>query len=73
MHREILLTVTTPLDERGIAYEPGHSGKHGFVRFMANGRRHKLIVSLSPSDHRALKNARSQVRRLLRNMTIGRG
>jgi hypothetical protein len=41
-------------------------GAHFKVRWVANGKRHLLILSRSPSDWRSPANARATLRRLLR-------
>jgi hypothetical protein len=50
----------------------GHSpsvsngGRHPKIRWVDGGRRFTLVVSRSPSNHRARANSRAMLRRLLR-------
>lgn len=39
---------------------------HLKIRWVANGRKHLLVVSRSPSDRRAQANSRALLRRLLK-------
>lgn len=54
------------LDAAGIAHRVERGGKHASIRFEHGGRERRIIVPLSPSDHRAPLQARAFVRRLLR-------
>ena len=54
------------LAERGHVADVDLSGAGHFkVRWIANGRRHLLVVSRTPSDRRSAANARALLRRLL--------
>jgi len=61
----ILDVVTFELDRRGIPHTITHGGKHAKVSFVVDGRPRHQAVSLSPSDHRAPRNALSELRRKL--------
>ena len=66
MRRNMCLgAVTTELREAGIDYQV-ERGRHLRVRFELNGRSIACTVAVSSSDWRAHRNARSNVRRLLR-------
>lgn len=54
------------LAEYGHVADIDLDGKHLKVEWTANGRRHLLVISKSPSDHRSIANSRSTLRRLLR-------
>jgi hypothetical protein len=54
------------LGRLGCAVDIDADGKHFKVRWLSRGRKHVLVVSRSPSDHRARKNSAAQLKRLLR-------
>ena len=58
--------VTAALDAAGIAFAIRPGGKHASITFTHNGQPHRIIVPQTPSDRRAWLNARSHIRRLLR-------
>jgi hypothetical protein len=65
---EALDAITGVLDEAGIAFVVEHGGKHLKIWFHANGRMHRLICSVSPSDVNTRHDARRQVQRALREL-----
>ena len=58
--------ISRELDNAGIRHTRLQRGKHEAVEFDINGERQLIIVGGSPSDWRAPHNARSHVRRVLR-------
>jgi hypothetical protein len=54
------------LGERGCAVDIDLAGTHAKIFWNSGGRRHMLVVAKTPSDHRATKNARAFLRRVLR-------
>jgi hypothetical protein len=54
------------LTERGHVADVDLDGAHFKVRWTANGRRHLLVISRSPSIRRAAVESRATLRRLLR-------
>lgn len=48
-------------------------GKHYKVRFWVKGHQYTYVVARTASDHRALKNARTGVRRILRELGLLEG
>ena len=58
--------IARELNDAGILHTRSERGKHEAVEFETDGRRQLIIVSRSPSDWRAPRNARSHVRRVLR-------
>jgi hypothetical protein len=54
------------LGERGHTADLDLDGKHLKIRWVANGRRHLLVISRSPSDCRSHANSRATLQRLLR-------
>jgi predicted Ser/Thr protein kinase len=54
------------LDSAGIQHTRLHRGKHEAVEFLIEDERQTFIIPGSPSDWRAPRNARSQLRRMLR-------
>jgi hypothetical protein len=53
------------LGERGHAADLDLAGKHFKIRWVANGRKHLLVIAQSPSDCRACANSRATLRRIL--------
>jgi hypothetical protein len=53
------------LRDRGLVPTVSNGGKHFKVSWVANGRRHTLVISRSPSDRRARLASRAILRRLL--------
>jgi hypothetical protein len=47
------------LGERGHAADLDLAGKHFKIRWVANGRKHLLVIARSPSDCRACANSRA--------------
>lgn len=45
-------------------------GKHYKVRFWVGGRQYTYVVARTTSDHRAILNARTGVRRILRDLGV---
>ena len=54
------------LADAGHAADVDIGGAHFKISWTANGRRHLLVVSKPPSDHRAHANCRATLQRLLR-------
>jgi hypothetical protein len=54
------------LSASGHAADVDLDGAHIKVRWVANGRKHLLVIARTPSDRRACANSRSALRRLLR-------
>jgi len=48
-------------------------GKHYKVRFWVNDRQYTYVVARTASDRRAMQNARTGVRRILRNLGLLEG
>jgi hypothetical protein len=44
-----------------------NGGKHIKIRWLDAGRRHTLVISRSPSNHRARQRSRATLKRLLRH------
>jgi len=58
--------ISRELDNAGIRHIRSRRGKHEAVEFEIEGERQMIIMSGSPSDWRTPHNARSHVRRVLR-------
>ena len=61
---ELVLTLTAFLEKEGaqdIKVVPG--GRHNKLQFAINGKTQFFVLSGTPSDHRSILNARSQLRR----------
>ena len=54
------------LSTRGLVPTVSNGGKHLKLRWFDQGRRYTLIVSVTPSDHRARLKSRAILRRILR-------
>jgi hypothetical protein len=54
------------LGEHGHAADIDTAGKHFKIFWQVNGRKRLLVIAKTPSDRRADLNARSTLRRLLR-------
>jgi hypothetical protein len=52
------------LPDAGHAADVDIGGAHFKISWTANGRHHLLVVSRSPSDHRARANCRATLQRL---------
>jgi len=64
---DVLRAVVQELLAKKIKYKVRERGSgHQFIEFNFNGRTRKVTVSSSASDHRAGKNMRAHVRRILR-------
>lgn len=64
--REIVEAVSAELDSAGFSYVFEHGGKHDKIVVEVNGRRETIVISSSPSDRRALKNAVGFIKRKIR-------
>lgn len=53
------------LDDMGVRYTYQYTRRHLQFRVSANGRAGIVLVSLSPSDHRAIHNIKKDVKRVL--------
>lgn len=53
------------LAEHGHVADVTLDGRHFKVFWVVDGRKHLLVISRSPSDHRASANSRAALRRLL--------
>jgi hypothetical protein len=62
--------VTDELRQAGIDFQIERN-KHVKIRFTLNGRNEMCVVALSASDWRAHKQARSYIRRVLRQAAEG--
>jgi hypothetical protein len=49
--------------EYGVKPTLHHGSKHPYLRFTYAGRAHRVTLPGSPSDHRSMRNLRSQIRR----------
>jgi hypothetical protein len=58
------------LAKAGIKSTIEHGGKHIRVLFKLDGRDHVIHCCKSPSDYRAMANARSYVHRLLKKRAV---
>lgn len=56
------------LDEHGIPYTIRHGGKHPQIVFSIDGRTKRRAFPATTSDRRSHLNARSQLKRLVREM-----
>lgn len=63
---ETLEVTKRELEAAGIPYEIEHGRGHIKVRFVVRGQKLMVTCSRSASDHRAVLNARLQVRREIR-------
>jgi hypothetical protein len=63
----LVLEALNTLAARGLIPSVGTRGKHIKLCWFDHGRRYVLVISRSPSDHRAQLNSRTVLRRLLRN------
>jgi hypothetical protein len=64
---DVLRAVVQELLTKGLKYKVKERGSgHQYIEFTFNGRMRKVTISSSASDHRAGKNMRAQVRRILR-------
>lgn len=61
-----LEAVTDELTAAGIDYDITNGKRHIQVRFTANGRANLVICGGNAGDPRAVPNARSRVRRMIR-------
>ena len=61
-----LETLYRELNEYGIKPKTEIGGKHVHIRWSVNGHNYTYTTSCTPSDHRAMLNARSDIRRILR-------
>ena len=59
-------------EQFGATVRVENGGKHRVLWLSLNGRSHKLVCSVSPSDHRCTLNHRTQVRRILTLMREGK-
>ncbi len=57
--------VAEVLDELGISYEFEQGRKHTKVWIAKGEKKAMLTISVSPSDHRALKQVRKDIKRLM--------
>jgi hypothetical protein len=64
----ILCAVKEVLDQHKIEYTVSNGGKHIRVDYYYKGKRFRQTVAKSPSDWRAAKNVRSQVRNSINQM-----
>jgi hypothetical protein len=65
-HPPILHEAIAVLSEHGHVADIDLAGSGHFkIHWVANGRRHLLVVSKSPGDRRAQANSRSLLRRLV--------
>lgn len=58
-HRELIR-------EEGCDYEVVRTKKHTVIDILFKGRKKRMSVPVSASDHRALKNFRADLRKLIR-------
>jgi hypothetical protein len=66
-HPDLVREAISILGDHGYAVDFDLSGAHLKLRWLGRcGRQHLLVLSRSPSDHRARMNARATLRRLLR-------
>jgi len=68
--REVAAVVTHEFQAVSLPYELEHGAKHPRVRFHMSGRRYTYVLPGSASDHRAIKNLRSGLRRLIRQAMV---
>jgi len=66
-----LQAAQTELSSAGIESQVEARGKHQAIVWQVGGERRHYIVPLSPSDHRAHLNVRSDVRRMLKADGLG--
>ena len=66
-----LQAVTDELRLAGVYFQVERGGKHLLVRFALNGRPVMCTVSVSTANWDAHRNARANVRRLLRQAATG--
>jgi len=64
---ELIRDAVEMLAARGFIPTVSNGGKHIKVCWFDHGRRYTLLISRSPSDHRARLQSRTVLRRLLRN------
>jgi hypothetical protein len=64
-HPPVVREAIATLGERGHAADVDLDGTHFKIRWVADGRKHLLVVSRTPSDRRASANSRTILRRLL--------
>jgi hypothetical protein len=65
-HPNLVRQAVAALADAGHAADVDIGGAHFKISWTENGRRHLLVVSNSPSDHRAHANCRATLQRLLR-------
>lgn len=65
---KVVDAVIHELAVQGIAGEVVTGKKHSKVRFWIGGRKHTITCSISASDHRAILNARGNVRKLIKEV-----
>ena len=58
--------VQSVLDEEGISFTVSSSRKHYSADFTVAGKRLRFMLSSSPSDKRSSRNAKADVRRMIR-------
>lgn len=67
---ECLAVTTRELERHGITYMVEHGGKHLRLIWLANGRNHRTTVPCTSSDWRSAYNARSDLRRQMREAGV---
>lgn len=65
-HTEVRQAVEAELEAAGYTWSESVGGKHGRLLVSVNGREEAVILPGTPSDWRSMKNARAQVRRMIR-------
>jgi len=66
---DVYLAVTAELKANGYRWREEFGGKHGKLIVDVGGHEKTVVVSLTPSDHRAVRNALGWLRRDMKNWT----
>ncbi len=63
---KVIRDIIAFIDEQGGTLDGVERGKHIRFNVSKNGKKHVFFHSVSSSDHRGIKNFKSQIRRKLR-------